>query len=81
VSIDLDATLLEIEEAFNGSWPQRPPAPALLFDLSAIRLEAVETDDPFVGTEIIAVFACGCLCIWWADYTRGKRYRCPAHRA
>jgi hypothetical protein len=23
MSIDLDATLLEIEEAFNGSWPQR----------------------------------------------------------
>jgi hypothetical protein len=51
-----------------------------MFDLHAVQLAAETTDDPFVGERVAARFACGCCVLWWADWTRGFRVRCAAHR-
>lgn len=50
-----------------------------MFDLSAVRLAAEDSDDPFVGTRVAALFACGCVAMWWADWTRGWRSHCALH--
>jgi len=50
-----------------------------MLDLNLARLVAASSDDPFVGMRIAAEFRCGCICLWWADWTRGWRARCRDH--
>jgi len=52
-----------------------------MLDLGLTRLVAVHSDDPFVGWYVAAEFRCGCVSLWWADWTRGWRSRCREHDA